>query len=416
MSVRRSAVRGILALAMLSGGCHQSTPPNNNHQTTDECGDIKAAVFPVINGVLEPDPDVANLSESQQLAVGALLINYGMAMCSATLVAPNVVLTAAHCIDFPISTISFIGGRDLRSPDFTFAATEWHEHPEYSGNYPEFDIAIILISGDTAAQGITPIPVNLETTRIVGETVQTVGYGETREGGGYNTERWWTTLYINMESTFYRSTYGDALTGMCQGDSGGPMLYTMPDGIVYVMGPLSSGDDDSCLGHDFYPRTDFYADFIESYLPQDPCEGETLPGRCDGQTAVWCEAGAVVRDDCASRGYLCGDDGTGSFRCAAPPDPCAGETYEGRCDGRTAVWCEAGTVSSVLCGEGMLCGALEDGLSRCIDECTLIGRAGRCDENGRARWCEDGVLRVRDCVFCGLGCGWVDDNLGYYCL
>jgi len=402
--------------ALVPCGCEKSKK-HEGPPTEDECGAIKPAVLPVINGEAGPDPAVVTLAESQKLAVGAIIINYGMALCTATLVAPNVVLTAAHCVDYGgISSISFVGGEDYRRPAFTFAALSWHEHPDYAGLSPEFDLGVVLIGGDTAAAGITPIPVSCATPRIVGQTVQLVGYGMTDPYDGGNSHRWWTTMYVDREMVNYYSVYGDGMTGLCQGDSGGPMLRTMEDGGVNVVGVTSSIDADDCLGHTFYPRTDYYCDFINAYLPQDPCAGETIQGRCDGQTAVWCEAEAVVRDDCASRGWLCGDDGAGQMRCSPPPDPCAGETWEGRCDGQTAVWCEAGAVSTVPCAEGTVCGALEDGLSRCVDECTLIGRAGRCDESGRARWCEDGVLRVRDCAFCGLGCAWIGDIFGYYCL
>ena len=70
----------------------------------------------------------------------------------------------------------------------------------------------------------------------------------------------------------------------------------------------------------------------------------------------------------------------------------------------------------MVCPEGTLCGDLGDGLNRCVDECMLIGMQGRCDGYNFARWCEDGVIKVRDCTFCGQTCGWMNDEVGNYCL
>jgi len=403
-------------LFALFNSCSESSS-KKNEPTTDRCGSLKPSVFPIINGQRTFDPNVVNLTDSQVKAIGALLINNGQALCSATLIAPNVILTAAHCVSGGISSIAFVGGEDLMRPEFIFYASEWHAHPNFAWNPPEFDLGIVIINGDTSSKGITPIPPNCQQKGLLNEVIQAVGYGSTSSSGGMNTRRWWTTLTVTRQTPTYYSAYGYELTGICQGDSGGPMLYTMPDGLPYVMGVVSAGDSESCLGNAFYPRTDFYCDdFIKQYLPPpDPCNGETLQGRCDGQTAIWCESETVNQVDCSISGNLCAQNEDGNFRCVPPPDPCEGETFEGRCDGNVAIWCEGGVIQRIECGGTTICGALEDGLNRCVDECTLIGRKGRCDENGNARWCDSGVIKTRDCVLCGQSCGWVDENMGYYC-
>ena len=387
--------------------------------TSDECGNIKAIVFPIVNGVTDPDPTVVNLTPGQIAAIGEIEIDIG-SMCTATVIAPNVVLTAAHCLDFyGIGSITFNVGPDSDRPDQTFHAREWHSHPRYNSTYdspPQFDVAIILLSGDTTGAGITPIPANCETTSLRGQRVQAVGYGMTSAWDYSNTRRWWTVLTCDYESAYDYGVYGNRATGACYGDSGGPILLTKPDGNVYVMGDLSVGDSDDCLGHDYYPRTDYHCEFIQTYTGVDPCAGETLQGRCDGTTAIWCEADAVRTEDCAASGNVCGLDGSGNYRCVPAVDPCGDETFEGRCEGNTAIWCEYDAVQTMVCPEGMLCGDLGEGLNRCVDECTLIGMQGRCDENNFARWCEDGVIKVRDCTLCGQTCGWMNVEVGYYCL
>lgn len=89
--------------------------------------------------------------------------------------------------------------------------------------------------------------------------------------------------------------------------------------------------------------------------PSDPCRGETYLGRCSGETVVWCESNTVKQVDCASRGKVCGyqNDAIG-YNCLtaptpAPADPCQGESYLGRCDGNTVIWCENNQVRTIDC-------------------------------------------------------------------
>ena len=40
--------------------------------------------------------------------------------------------------------------------------------------------------------------------------------------------------------------------------------------------------------------------------PVDPCGGETFEGRCDGDTLIWCQDAAVYEADCSADGLTCG--------------------------------------------------------------------------------------------------------------
>jgi V8-like Glu-specific endopeptidase len=401
-------------------------------------------------------------------------------VCSATLVASRVVLTAAHCVENlgAGSSIDFLVGENYMPPELRLSSSEWHIHPDYagsSGGYgsPPYDIAVIILDEDATAHGLEPIPVNLEHTMLAGNDIQAVGYGTTDEGG-WNTQRWWTTMPVISETALLYTTDGQDVTGICQGDSGGPMLYDMPGEGVHVMGVVSSGEE-GCVGLTFYPRTDSVEDFLDDLLPIGACGYETLEGRCEGDTAIWCEDDAVMSEDCAAAGKVCGDDGTGLMRCVDPPPPCGdetwegrcdgevaiwceddevfyhdcasfgwlcginpdglhrcvdgpcrGETWEGRCDGDTAIWCEDETILTHACADfGFECGPDGEGLNRCVepgsvDECTRLGHEGECvvleDGHDHARWCDDGVIRDRDCTVCEQTCGWASDVLGYYCL
>ena len=49
-----------------------------------------------------------------------------------------------------------------------------------------------------------------------------------------------------------------------------------------------------------------------------------------------------------------------------------------------------------------------------VKDCDRIGYLGRCEEN-IVIWCENNILKKRDCNKCGQVCTWINDTIGYYC-
>lgn len=90
----------------------------------------------------------------------------------------------------------------------------------------------------------------------------------------------------------------------------------------------------------------------QSAPPDDPCQGVDFAGYCDGATLVWCDAETLRSYDCGATGQGCGwqDDDVGN-NCLdqAPQDPCNGETWLGRCDGDTLIWCDSDVVRTAQC-------------------------------------------------------------------
>jgi len=425
---------------------------------TDFCGDVKHVVHEIVNGV--DAPEAVSLTDGQIKAVGALNLDFS-GVCSGVLVAPDVVLTAAHCVEAISGDPTFLVGDSYMPPEATFRGVEWYVHPLYTGD-PAYDIAVIIISGDPLSEGIEPIPASFEPTSLLAQTVQAVGYGMTDPAGDWNTRRWWTTHEVISESPAIYIASGHGASGLCQGDSGGPMLYTMPAG-VRVMGVASSIDSEDCLGNAYYARTDAVAEWLQGYITEDPCGAETLTGRCQGDVAIWCEDGETYYHACADFGYTCGLNPDGLYRCVTP---CGAETLEGRCQGDLAVWCEGEEIfyhscadfgyvcghdadgnhrcippsacegitlagiceddTAIWCEEGELwyhdcadfgyhCALDGSGNHRCLSECDFIGFAGVCDGD-IARWCVGHTIFERDCAACDQTCGWTGDLLGNYCL
>lgn len=326
----------------------------------------------IVGGTDRWTDDVLPLTEPQALAVGGVFTGSGGSeelSCTGTLVAPRVMLTAAHCLMVSAqrvldpSQVRFGVGPDLATPVAVFSASEVHVHPDYSywSDEADNDVAVVVLAEDAVQAlggAITPVPLNcdpLVRAGFVNERLQVVGYGATdRFGYVFGTEQLWAVETIVGLSGSDFTVDGGGVAGVCYGDSGGPAMFLL-DGTIKTVGVLSLGDA-ICGRRDFFVRVDAECNFLSRYIPD--CEPGTSAGACIGNTAEHCESGVTVKDDCAARGELCATNATGSSRCGPAPDPCNGETFAGRCDGDTVIWCEAGAIQRRDCGEcGKACGS-----------------------------------------------------------
>ncbi|MGE0784086.1 MAG: trypsin-like serine protease [Sandaracinaceae bacterium] len=312
-----------------------------------ECDPGDERPLAVFHGTVEPT--VLSMTDGQKMAV----VHYrtGGGLCSGTAIAPTWVLSAKHCN--PSGSTS---GEILFGPD--------PDHPQYSVSirraivHSGRDLLLLELDAPLTAQAptLTPIPYYTGTIDAswVGRVVECGGYGQQEDGT--LGERRFTAEPISDRSGTYITVNGEGRHGLCGGDSGGSILWQDPSNVIYVLGALTGGDP-SCVGEDNYTAVD--ADWVRMNVgePADPCMGETATGRCDGNTARWCEGGMLHSEACVAP-RTCGSSAVG-FRCvdASMPSPCGEVTAVGRCtaDG-AAEWCEAGQLRRAECGRcGMLC-------------------------------------------------------------
>lgn len=134
--------------------------------------------------------------------------------------------------------------------------------------------------------------------------------------------------------------------------------------------------------------------------PADPCGGVTYQGHCEGDIAVWCDGQQVHRDDCAANGLTCGfiDDQTGYYcreadaeepGAPAPPVPDPAEPAPPPPDEGAPPPPENG------CGD--------------------IDFFGVC-EGAVVVYCSNGALVRYDCGPSNTTCGWVNDEIGNWCV
>jgi len=260
-------------------------------------------------------------------------LEVGGGLCTGTLITPDWVLTAAHCIQglTPSSVRVHFGTVNMFSnPGVVRTATQVIAKPGFSeNNLGKNDIGLIKLN--MPITDIKPVPVNLDPAKApVGLKVTMVGYGATAAGGGGSTGAQFMVEQTSVACASYVGSNTDLLCfsqtngkGKCQGDSGGPS-FAMVDGVFTQVGVTSFGDQ-YCQQFGADTRTDAEKEFLLMHVPQLECEYDTdCPGGAEGIascfgrrciTAPFTEGGlgseCVGNAECDSG--LCANDGDNQY-------------------------------------------------------------------------------------------------------
>lgn len=191
--------------------------------------------------------------------VGAL-VSYDEAgkylICTGTLVAPKVFVTAAHCLvdepeDLYVSFDEFVGAPDV-GPEVQLYHGQAKGHPLFEDETAPgdtHDIAVVVL--DEAVRGIRPalLPKRNLLEKLdrhdLGDNFRytSVGYGrEGQEDGeffGGGGKRFAHSKWLSLESAKLNLDQRGDLGGSCRGDSGGPVLL---GGTRILVGIISDGD------------------------------------------------------------------------------------------------------------------------------------------------------------------------------
>ena len=258
--------------------------------------------------------------DTDDVAVVGITDDATGATCTGALIAPDLVLTAQHCVapivgPFDCATVEF-GPPGSPStfhvttlPAFTFDPADYHAVAEIrippGGNgVCGRDVALLVLAAPIDADEARPIVPRLDVAVTPGELYAAVGYGATDDvntGAGERRRR--DGLLADcigdgcgVPSIDAAEWRGEA--GVCQGDSGGPAL----DAAGRVIGVASRGSF-GCVDP-IYGSLVAHADWIADQLPEpdpDPDAGPDPDPESD--------AGAPPDDDDPAAAGCCDASG-----------------------------------------------------------------------------------------------------------
>lgn len=248
--------------------------------------------------------------------------------CSGTLVAPNVVLTAGHCIGGVRSVM--VGSNDLRSGGERIEVVDETAYPE---SYRTYDVGVLVLASDASVEPRV-IAHGCARDQFIadGAQVAIVGFGATTpDASGFTPLLQEATATISDADCSDTdgcngavSPGGELVAGgdgvdSCNGDSGGPLYLLTPRGD-FLVGVTSRGlpiGDQPCGQGGIYVRADAVVEWIEQTagvdLPEPVCNFPPAPTAVAIEVVAGETADTVVEPNDADPG----DSHT--FAIATPP-------------------------------------------------------------------------------------------------
>ncbi|MFL5357858.1 S1 family peptidase [Archangium sp.] len=285
-----------MLLLLMAGACGVPPTPSPRVERQAITGGVLEPGSPAVVAIVPVSPLCGEPDEASPV------------LCTGTLVAPRVVLTAAHCVESPdvsqVLSVVFSPEPARALPAERVRVLEGRLHPAF--NAVENDIGVLILAGDAP---VAPVPLSGRTlpADVVGRTVRVVGFGLDDEGS-MGQRRSGTARVTAVEAGTFSIVASPGMS--CGGDSGGP-LFLEAEGAEHLVGVTSYGDTTCTRGTNM--RVDVHTAFIQAILDD---VARAPPTRPPFEPAVdACTARCQGHGDCPL-GMACVTGSDGEKRCA----------------------------------------------------------------------------------------------------
>ncbi|ETV92083.1 hypothetical protein H310_13502 [Aphanomyces invadans] len=230
----------------------------------------------IVNGTETP---IGKYTYVTGLRVGAS----GASGCGASLVAPKILVTAAHCAASAYIYVASIGSHYQKGTQDgeRIRIVKRTTHPKYNKTNFDFDFAVYELETPST---YPPVKINWsqDATVAPGQVAMVRGWGATSAGGNSSAVMLeadvaiWSNAdcqkALTSRYTIFPSMMcaGGGFKDTCQGDSGGPLVVNT-NGEDYLVGVTSWGIGCARPGNPgVYARISEARDFIEPFMTTPP--------------------------------------------------------------------------------------------------------------------------------------------------
>ncbi len=254
------------AVALLCTACNHNPNPSHEEDTSDTTA-IQSEDLIIGGHMVTKKSSVAATTISLvDTAQGTL--------CTASILADDIAITAAHCVNgnpesMQLSFGPRTSGNETRPVVDVAVPSTWSQHQNDEIN--NGDIALIKFSGGLPKSATAAKVMKASHRLSNGEIVTLAGFGISKaDGDGSGRLR---TVDVKIENAKYSQTEVSLdqknRHGACHGDSGGPAFIQDNQGELLLWGITSRGindPSDSCAGQSVYTKIQPYSRWINNIV------------------------------------------------------------------------------------------------------------------------------------------------------